>query len=71
MGAVYGSDFFRKLVKLLLPESWSERIKALVLSNRKKPSLSQEVREKLWRFYISDVNKLSVILKRDMYEYWK
>jgi hypothetical protein len=71
LGGIYGSDFFRKPVKLLLPESWSERIRRLILSNRKKPSLSQEVREKLWKVYVSDVDKLSTILKRDMYDYWK
>jgi len=71
VGAIYGSDFFRKLVKLLFPESWNERIKESVLSNRKKPLLYQEVIETLWKIYVSDVTKLSTILKRDMYEYWK
>ena len=70
-GWIYGSRLVRKCFGSILPKAGKKFLKDLVLSDKQKPPISREVVNTLWNLYEKDVERLSILLKRDLVTCWR
>ena len=62
---IYSFVFLRNILTSFLPKKLIKAIRSVLFKRDKKPSLSEETKEKLKAIFTDDVNELSKILNKD------
>lgn len=57
---------FRKYIGMHLPDKIKTRIRKMILSKKNVPKLQQEEFEQAMKYFSDDIQKLSVLIKRDL-----